>query len=340
MIEAVPSAILPPTEEPKAASAEVDIQAPRTEGRRRGRPKIQRAAANIGENIKDAPKNTRSINTYSNKKIQDERRSRKRKVILDPSYRYKISPKQVAINVHGESKLINGIKIEMYIPLVKWLASKVSAYLPPHVDREELLSEGFCGLMEAAYKYNSDKGRFETFARNRICGSMQDWLRSIDRLPRSAREAMRKIEAAEASLTAATGRVPTIHEVADKMGVSPASVTKRKARLGMEHQSATVMSKNKVYPTNIADITEKDRCAMEAGGLELDNPFKNPDYLRATIDEIAVAVHSSYKDKIICLMSIFEGCDTPDIVTLLGVSQSRIKQAKDALAVMARLKVF
>jgi RNA polymerase sigma factor for flagellar operon FliA len=295
----------------------------------------------VERSVKEAPKNTRSINTYSEKKIQDERRGRKRKVILDPSYRYKISPKQVAINVYGESKLINGIKIEMYIPLVKWLANKVAAYLPPHVDREELLSEGFCGLMEAAYKYNSDKGRFETFARNRICGSMQDWLRSIDRLPRSAREAMRKIEAAESSLTAEMGRAPTIYEVAGKMGVSPSSVAKRKSRLGMEHQSSTVMSKKQTYTADVAEMSEKDSFAMEDGGLEPDNPFKNPDYLRATIDEIAIAVHSlSDKDKIICLMSIFEGCDTPDIVTLLSVSQSRVKQAKDALAVMARLKVF
>jgi RNA polymerase sigma factor FliA len=283
--------------------------------------------------------NTSAVNTFPTTTSEKKKKSKK-KAILDPNYRYRVAPKQVAINVNGPSELINGIKIEMYIPLVKWLAGKISAYLPPHVDREELVSEGFCGLMEAAYKYNADKGRFETFARNRICGSMQDWLRSIDRLPRSAREAMRKIETAESNLALELNRPPTMNELAKKLNVTTASLSKRKSRLDMEHTGVTVaMSypKNQTYDSS--KLSDDYTIGYSSTG-SVESPISK-EFSHAVVADIVSAVHSiSERDKVFCVFSFLEGADIADLVILLNSNPARVKAAKGALSKVARMKIF
>lgn len=47
------------------------------------------------------------------------------------------------------------------------------------VDRDELLSAGFAGLVEAAHRYRPDRGAaFATYAYHRVVGAMRDELRA------------------------------------------------------------------------------------------------------------------------------------------------------------------
>ena len=77
-----------------------------------------------------------------------------------------------------------------YAPLVKFVAGRLGATLPSHVDEQDLVSYGLLGLIGAIERY--DPGReikFETYAIARIKGAIIDELRSLDwvRAP-SARE--------------------------------------------------------------------------------------------------------------------------------------------------------
>jgi RNA polymerase sigma factor for flagellar operon FliA len=280
---------------------------------------------------------TSAVNTYPSGKAV-AKGSKKKKAILDPNFRYRISTRQVAINVNGESERVNGVKIEMYIPLVKWLAGRISSCLPPHVDREELISEGFCGLMEAAYKYRPEKGRFETFARNRICGSMQDWLRSIDTLPRSARETLRKIETAEHDLTVKLNRPPTLQEIASQLNISVKNLSKRKSRLDMSHAGATVA---------IRETSHISDSSLLSGDMSMMHSVsKGPapmarEYMNAVIADVVTSLLAlDDRDKLICLLSVVEGAEVHETVSLLATNPARVKLAKDSLKQNAKLKVF
>ena len=84
-----------------------------------------------------------------------------------------------------------------YAPLVKFVAGRLGATLPSHVDEQDLVSYGLLGLIGAIERF--DPGReikFETYAIARIKGAIIDELRSLDWVPRSVRTRAREIERA------------------------------------------------------------------------------------------------------------------------------------------------
>ena len=73
-----------------------------------------------------------------------------------------------------------------YSPLVKYVAGRTAAGLPPHVEEADLVSYGLVGLISAIERFDiSREIKFETYAITRIKGAIIDELRSIDWVPRS-----------------------------------------------------------------------------------------------------------------------------------------------------------
>lgn len=102
--------------------------------------------------------------------------------------------------------------------LVKKLAYQLKAKLPPSVELDDLIQAGMMGLLDAINRYEDSHGAmFETYAAQRIRGSMLDELRSADWLPRSIRKNMRDVENAISQLEQTLGRPPTESEVAKKL---------------------------------------------------------------------------------------------------------------------------
>ena len=82
-----------------------------------------------------------------------------------------------------------------YSPLVKYVAGRMAAGLPAHVDEADLISYGLVGLIAAIERFDLGREiRFETYAITRIKGAILDELRSIDWVPRSVRAKARSLE--------------------------------------------------------------------------------------------------------------------------------------------------
>ena len=68
-------------------------------------------------------------------------------------------------------------------------------------DREDLIAWGILGLVQAAQRYQDDRGiAFSSYAARRVRGQVLDALRERDPLTRSARKAFRAAREADASL--------------------------------------------------------------------------------------------------------------------------------------------
>jgi len=107
-----------------------------------------------------------------------------------------------------------------YSPLVKFVAGRLGAGLPSHVDDADLISYGLMGLIGAIERFEPERGiKFETFAMTRIRGAIIDELRSLDWVPRSVRARAREIEAAQSKLEHELQRAPTEEELAAKLGI-------------------------------------------------------------------------------------------------------------------------
>ncbi|GAM09286.1 RNA polymerase sigma factor WhiG [Geobacter sp. OR-1] len=101
------------------------------------------------------------------------------------------------------------------------IARKIAAHLPPHLDRDDLMSAAVIGLIMAANRFDPTRGvQFISFAEQRIRGTILDELRAQDWLTRSLREKFKLLETKFAELEHQLGRDPASDEVAESMGMS------------------------------------------------------------------------------------------------------------------------
>jgi RNA polymerase sigma factor for flagellar operon FliA len=112
--------------------------------------------------------------------------------------------------------------VEAYLPLVEYVSSRLSIGLPNNVAREDLVSYGIMGLIDAIEKFDMERGlQFETYASWRIRGAILDALRQGDWVPRSVREKAKRIEEAYGVLEQRHLRSVTDEEVSEYLNVTP-----------------------------------------------------------------------------------------------------------------------
>ncbi len=108
-----------------------------------------------------------------------------------------------------------------YSPLVKYVTGRVSARMTGAVDREDFLSAGLVGLLNAIQTYDPDREtKFETYAISKIRWAILDEARKEDSLPRRTRARARQIETARRELTQELHREPTEAELAEMSDLS------------------------------------------------------------------------------------------------------------------------
>lgn len=84
-----------------------------------------------------------------------------------------------------------------HLPLVRHILGRLRAQLPRGVDRENLEAAGILGLVEAANRFDPQRGvRFDTFAYRRIRGAVLDELRRNCPLPQELLERIARLQAA------------------------------------------------------------------------------------------------------------------------------------------------
>jgi len=104
-----------------------------------------------------------------------------------------------------------------FLPLVQGVARKLTSFVPPHVEFDDLVSWGVQGLLEAHQRYRADRGAsFGTYARFRVRGAILDNLRRQDHFSRAARK---KLDRARASLEMTLRRQPREEEMAAALRV-------------------------------------------------------------------------------------------------------------------------
>jgi len=108
----------------------------------------------------------------------------------------------------------NDIIIE-FAPLIKLIARKISLKINNAIDLDELINQGVLGLIDAISKYNYSKNNnFKTYAEFRIRGSILDYLRQIDIVPRSVRDRLKNIEKAKKEIESKEKRAASGEELA------------------------------------------------------------------------------------------------------------------------------
>ncbi len=121
----------------------------------------------------------------------------------------------------GTSEIDKEQFIIEFTPLVKRIAYHMLTRLPASVQVDDLIQAGMIGLLDAISRYEGSYGRqFESYAAQRIRGSILDELREADWLPRSIRKKMRSIETAVSLLEQRNGCPPSEQELAKELNMT------------------------------------------------------------------------------------------------------------------------
>ena len=111
--------------------------------------------------------------------------------------------------------------VPAHMTLVKFIAQRMQARLPPNVEVDDLIQWGTLGLLDAIRKFDPERdNKFKTYAEFRIRGAMLDGLRAIDQTPRTVRALGRKIELTSRELQGELGRAPRPDEISIRLGIS------------------------------------------------------------------------------------------------------------------------
>lgn len=104
--------------------------------------------------------------------------------------------------------------IERYRPYVAQIVRRMGLPATAVVDRDDLVSAGVVGLIDAIDRF--DPGRnvpFEAYAATRIRGAVLDEIRQLDLYGRAVWRHARELRAASDTITARTGRAPSLAEL-------------------------------------------------------------------------------------------------------------------------------
>lgn len=222
-----------------------------------------------------------------------------------------------------------------YAPLVKYVAGRLGAALPDHVEQSELISDGLVGLIEAVDRYRPGEGvKFESYALPRIKGAMLDRMRSLDWAPRSLRTSQRRIEQTLRKLEQRTGRAPSWDEVAEELGVSREDLDGALAEIGR----SALVALDRTYTgageeddgldlySRIADPTADE----PASELELE---EQRELLVKAIDALPE------RERLVLVLFYYEELPLRAISSMLGVSDSRVSQLQAQALVRLRARL-
>jgi len=231
-------------------------------------------------------------------------------------YNQTASLKPTKINAAERERLII-----QYAPLVKTIAGRLGLRLPKHINREDLLSAGIMGLLDAIEKFNSDKGvEFKSYAEFRIRGAMLDELRSMDWVPRSVRKNAKRLEEAYSNVEKEKMRPARDEEVADELGVDLEAFY----RMLDESRGISIISEEEIFNIVPQNQTNKLRQEIYAGiGIDaLD--FLNLAEVKIII---AQAIEKLPKNEsMVVALYYYEELTMKEIGEIMSYTESRVSQ--------------
>lgn len=200
--------------------------------------------------------------------------------------------------------------VHHYLPLVKLVAGKIAIGMPQHVDKDDLISNGFFGLLEAIDRFDPERGiKFETYAVVRIRGAILDAIRVQDWVPSTLRQKARQYEKAISEIENQLGRSATEQEVADKLGLNVSDL----------HQLLNKLNASTIIPLEEFAKTETSANVNFSPSENIEEQ-EVKDTLAGAIDRLPE------KEKTVVSLYYYEDLTLKEISVVMKLSEARISQ--------------
>lgn len=206
-----------------------------------------------------------------------------------------------------------------YIPLVKYIASRVIVGKSRYIEYEDLVSYGMLGLMDAINKFDESKGmKFSSYASIRIKGAMIDELRKNSPISKGAMDKLNKYNEVIENLQKKLLREPTVEEIAENLNMTLEEVSEIEGYI------------NYISVVSLEDMIFSEDDEMPLMGTIKDNKSPSPEIMleeKEQLEYLAKALDNlNEKDRIVLSLYYYEGLTLKEIGKVLEVSESRVCQ--------------
>ncbi len=212
--------------------------------------------------------------------------------------------------------------IDDFLPRINHLASKYSYLGQPVLSKEDLVSAGLIGLIEAYHRFDpSKKVNFRTYAEYRIKGAILDEIRKIDIIPRSVREKTSELEEKVKDLYLKLGRMPEEEEIAEALGMTLTEYQKL-----LENIKGISFIDIEALKQRMPELEEEDLFEFLADTSSQNDPVENYT-LKDLTEKLASALDLlSEKERLVLALYYYEDLNMKEIAKVLGYTEGRISQ--------------
>ncbi|MQY13626.1 RNA polymerase sigma factor RpoD [Streptomyces sp. RB5] len=203
--------------------------------------------------------------------------------------------------------------VRMHLPLVEHLARRFRNRGEP---LDDLTQVATIGLIKSVDRFDPDRGvEFSTYATPTVVGEIKRHFRDKGwavRVPRRLQELRLSLTSATAELSQRHGRAPTVHELAEQLGISEEEVLE-----GLESANA--------YSTlslDVPDTDDESPAVADTLGAE-DDALEGVEYresLKPLLEELPP------REKKILLLRFFGNMTQSQIAQEVGISQMHVSR--------------
>lgn len=230
----------------------------------------------------------------------------------------------IELTAYADSRdpLLRDQLAERHLPLVKFVARKMSANLPENIEFDDLVSWGCLGLLDALDKFDPAREvKFSTYAVTRIRGAVLDGLQQMDWAPKQVTSKVRAMRRLREVLTTELGRAPLVDELAYRMDCTP-----REVRSYMLDDETTRLKPLQRPATGDQDYSyREDMAPMEADQEVAGEVAEIRDRLATAIATLPA------RERTVLMLYYDQGLTLREIAGQLGVSVSSATQTHTRL---------
>jgi RNA polymerase sigma factor for flagellar operon FliA len=210
--------------------------------------------------------------------------------------------------------------IRSLLYLVQHIAGRLVSRLPMHVSKDDLISAGVIGLIDAVDRFDASKGcSLKTFSSLRIRGAMVDELRSQDWVPRTVHRDEKIYNEAADRVSQREGREATPEEIRLELKMEPEAFQQLSERAHVQ----TYFSLNETWSDEDGNSIDRGDFVPNPNTLtSFEEAVRNEDrvMLRKEIDRLP------QNEKLVLTLYYMEDLRLKEIAAVLGVTESRVSQ--------------
>ncbi|MFN3194572.1 MAG: sigma-70 family RNA polymerase sigma factor [Chlorobiota bacterium] len=221
-----------------------------------------------------------------------------------------------------------------YSWIVQYVVNKLGVPDNSILDKEDLVNIGIIGLSESIDKFDLSKNvKFESYAITRVRGSIQDELRKLDWLSRTARKKVNDITSIKDKVLKEQGIEISDNEIMSKLGITSEQYNSYLHAMEVSRSNYSFIDSDSNNDEDGYDIVENITDEDESNQLEDLIQHEKVDILKTFLKQLPD------KKRLVIALYYYENLTFKEIGKLIDVTEGRVSQIHSEVIKKLRVKI-